>query len=644
MTIEGLTDATQTRQAAEALAGKVGRVVEGKAYGLDEQGELIGDALFSTLKGKWADILVRIGIAKPGNLGGRFVAALVGQDNFNLITKFNANPKEFSDNSILNAVKCLSRSEKSAVESDFDLLSAVDAELGRKDGKFKGWVKLSDFAPGRNGNAGRLLEMHRTLHEVVIPQRLQARQRVLDQVKQGEPTAAMRGEGVANWPEKTAPDGRPVVEQRKIYPDELRAAAWAIRAGSEDPGMASGVGDLREQDGEVTQLLKDTSGRHGRATARANTILTEFNVACRHIRAEFPQPTSEQANALVQKFREDYVAVLESEFNRLDSEDGARVRQDGERSAPIHDAGTQEGDLEAVERDPFVAREPIFYRAAVKKPDEANLEAGDWKAALRHMDTDTETMQTMQKWATKPDGPRVSFGGEAREEFEVRRSIADPPNVSAPRPAFPGDTPMRLGDVAAEANGKLAHIKDLFEEEDVLNFHQLVEFAKDLRAIYQSAEVLLHEKQEAAALAGHPNFAQHVETISEVLPILDSLKTSAPDRVKDVLSEFGWLMKATAERDLGVAQNRLEHPNAPENADYFQQFAEAYTMTVRDPDGGPGDYEGVPVTDFNTGEPYDARAEALSEAQSVARAAQRVIERLDQIEAFFKAPVAESDK
>ncbi|MDD9963681.1 MAG: hypothetical protein OXU70_16510, partial [Gammaproteobacteria bacterium] len=238
MTIENSAIAAQTRPAVESLVNNVQRVVDGKAYGINEQGDLIGDALRSSFRGKIADLLVRTGIAKPGNVGGRFAAALVGRENFNLIAEHRANPDQSERSSVLNAIATMSNIKRTAVQGDSDLMRVVGSEL---DSKLTARATLRELVPDGFSRAGKLMEMHKTLHEVVIPQRIRNRQIVLENIRYGQPTAAMRGE-LAPEPMRgeLAPDNRPVVQQNKVYPDELRAAARAIL----DPGLATGTGEL----------------------------------------------------------------------------------------------------------------------------------------------------------------------------------------------------------------------------------------------------------------------------------------------------------------------------------------------------------------------------------------------------------------
>ncbi|MCZ0944072.1 MAG: hypothetical protein OXJ53_13520 [Gammaproteobacteria bacterium] len=662
MTIENSAIAAQTRPAVESLVNNVQRVVDGKAYGINEQGDLIGDALRSSFRGKIADLLVRTGIAKPGNVGGRFAAALVGRENFNLIAEHRANPDQSERSSVLNAIATMSNIKRTAVQGDSDLMRVVGSEL---DSKLTARATLRELVPDGFSRAGKLMEMHKTLHEVVIPQRIRNRQIVLENIRYGQPTAAMRGE-LAPEPMRgeLAPDNRPVVQQNKVYPDELRAAARAIL----DPGLATGTGELGRE-GQDAVALGQVSGGGRRAssaaTARAESILTEFNRACQLIRAESPKG-GDEALERVEKFRKQYVAVLEQEFNRSDAEDGARTRREGAISRPVHDAGVHQSELDREAKTPFVAKEPFrqegsaheAFRQAADKPIEVAL-----RDAIDQFDVGLEKMG--ERAASRLEGGKsVSFGVESRQEFAMRHSTAEFANIDVPQPEFPGAAPFKTrGNAESQTTKSLDHIEALLDPErgyashmsgktitpmqlreladpdnaDPLNFHQLTDFAQELKSVFLSKDTGPADRAKAAHLAGHPNFAQHLDTIKHVLPILDSLKTEhGSANSENAYQIVAPVMRSVAEAELAQAQDRLDRPDAPENAEWYQSYEDAFIMDVADPDR-PG--ETRPVAAGN------GRAEAMAEAQSVVKEAQGVIKRLDAIDAHFGGPepIAETD-
>ncbi len=659
MTIENSAIAAQTRPAVETLVNNVQRVVDGKAYGIDEQGELIGDALRSSFKGKVADLLVRTGIAKPGNLAGRLAAGLVGREEFNLIAAHRANPDQFAKSSVANAIAVMSDIKRAAVHDDSDLLRVVGTELSKLTAR----VALRELVPDGASRAGRLMDMHQALHEVVIPQRIHNRQMVLEDVREGRPTAAMRGELAppTGMRGEQAPDGRPVVEQSKIYPDELRAAARAIS----DPGLATGTDELGRE-GQQAVLLRQVSGAgrraSGAATARAESILTEFNRACQLIRSEFAEG-GEEAQGRVEQFRKQYLEVLEQEFNRMDAEDGARTRRDGAVSRPVHDAGVLQSELDEEAKTPFV-RERAIVNVGTTAAKAGVEPTGDaFQDALNQLDATFEKADERVARRSGEASKSVAFGGESRQDFAMRRSMAEFPNVDMPKREFPGDAPVETranvqsplaqslnhiealldpeGVYAAEMAGKDIEPKQIWQladpdNSDDLNFHQLAGFAKELNAAFLNKDTEPANRAKAARLAGHPNFAQHLDTIKLVLPILDRLK-AAPggESSENAYQLVAPVMRNVAQAELSRAQDRLDRPDAPENAEWYESFEDAFTMKVADSDS-PGETRSTQVPDINNpGKTFDGRTEARAEAMSVVKDAQKVIQLLDAVDAYF---------
>ena len=68
-------DSSGVRGRIDTLTANLQRVQAGKAYGIDKDGALIGEALKSSFKGKVVNFLVARGIARQGSLGGRIVAS-----------------------------------------------------------------------------------------------------------------------------------------------------------------------------------------------------------------------------------------------------------------------------------------------------------------------------------------------------------------------------------------------------------------------------------------------------------------------------------------------------------------------------------------------------------------------------------------
>lgn len=597
MPISSITNTPEARQAVVKLVRNVRDVARGKAYGIDEQGQLIGDAVRASFKGKVVDALVRAGIARPGNLLGRIAVGLVGADNFKMITEARTQSESFNRSSLLNAINCLSRSELSGVAGDFDLTRQVKTKI---DSDLTLRLTLAQLVTGKRGGAGELLRVHHDLHHVILPQRLAARRRVLEQVANHQPTAAMRGE-VADGPlEPSAAD-----DPTRVYPDELRAAARAIR----DPRLATG---LRELDHEAVAALglHQVSGRRGAAAGRANAIVAEFNRACHHIRAQ--EPDNDAAVEAVERFRWDYLATLEAEFHRMDEEDGARVRADGTVATPKRAAGASESDLESIAREPFRAKQPI-------RPP---------------------TFGATAKTASQG----VSFGGETLRDFAMGRSVRESGDREFARTAFPGDAPVDTHDIVGRVQSTLEEIAALHEDAHASgNLHQLLDFAQDLQRIVQQPEIAESQKSEARKLAGHPSFAQDIDTIGVVLPILARDKETPASA--EALRLVQPVMRHVAETELARAQSILDQPDAPENAQYFRDYEEAFTMEVASGNEAAGgrEVQQQPVIDDRTGKALDPRAEALGDARLRARTANRVLEQLQAVESFLAEGKAITD-
>ena len=151
-------------------------------------------------------------------------------------------------------------------------------------------------------------------------------------------------------------------------------------------------------------------------------------------------------------------------------------------------------------------------------------------------------------------------------------------------------------------------------------------------------------KEKAAALAGHPDFAQDLDSISVVLPILEKSKTTPVGA--NAIELVGPVMRHVAETELAKAKNILERPDAAENAEYFRSFEDAYQMDVAEQFGAEGDHQEArrtPVIQSDTGMAYDGRAEALKEAGAVVKTAQKVLSTLDSVETFLRDDVIFED-
>lgn len=298
---------SQAQQATRALVADLGRVQHGKALGLNEKGELIGEGLKSSFRGKVVDALVRAGIAKQGNLGGRLAIGLVGKENFDLLLTARKNPGSLERSTVQNAIAVFEGIQKRAAGSDFIQQSAV---VDRVYSSVSGNTPLSKLTRQGSPQGGKFHELHDALHNEVFPQRRAQRQATLDRVASGQPTDAMA----------------------KAYPDELRAAYRLI----ENRDVAQGDQELGDKQLDPIKQIK-TAGRGGKAVARATDIALEFNRAASLIRGN--AAAGEDPAAKVDAFRDEYLALIHDAFERRDVEDGQRLRIGGLTSAPIKEDG-----------------------------------------------------------------------------------------------------------------------------------------------------------------------------------------------------------------------------------------------------------------------------------------------------------------
>jgi len=532
-------------------------------------------------------------------------------------------------------------------------------------------VRSAIIDAGRDGAHLVTTEEAGRIQERIIKaelERAHARQMTLmslDDIRAGRPTPAMRGElapPVGSRGE-LAPDGRPVVESKRIYPDELRAAARAIS----DERLATGECDLKQQDLDAV-LLPQVSGAGNRsapaATARAASMLMEFNRACQLIHAQSPEG-HDQAVGRVKEFRKQYLEVLEREFNRMDAEDGARTRRDGAISRPVHDAGVEQSELDEQVRTPFAAEQPIpnvFGKNVAVEPT-----GDEVQDALNQFDALFDNDKMDQRMAKRLERPpkSVSFGGESQQDFPMRRSMAEFANVDMPQREFPGDAPFRTrGNDQSQDTKNLGHIEALLDPDGVYasetmgrditprqlreladpdnsethSLHQLVGFAKQLYDVARDKDTALADRTKAAQLAGHPHFAQDLGTIKYVLPILDRLK-DAPGHASSEKA-YGFVapvMRNVLQVELSQAQDRLDNPDSPANAEWYQSFEDTYTMEVADPER-PGETKSVATARDSQGKDIDWLAAAKEEAMSVAKDARKAIELMDNMDTYFADP------
>ena len=316
MAISGLESGAGLAAAnTETLVSNLTSVQQGKALGLDERGDLIGAGVKEGFRGKVVDLLVRSGIAKEGNLGGRLAAGLVGKDNFDLILDAHRNPKQYAKSTVSNALKVFEKIQNDAFGTDFVNREAIGSAIG---GKLSTNTPLRKLAHFGTANGGGIREVAATITKTLENQRAH-RQEVIDKTANGEPTDKIR----------------------KAYPDELRQAYRGISK----EGVATGEAQLRPDDrDDITFLF--TAGRESKAGERALGIVDEFNRAAALIHGQTPD--GQNASERVEAFRAQYLDALRSEFEYRDADDGQRLRDDGLASAPINDKKVKDGTTSSV--------------------------------------------------------------------------------------------------------------------------------------------------------------------------------------------------------------------------------------------------------------------------------------------------------
>ncbi|MCY3620193.1 MAG: hypothetical protein OXH68_00605 [Gammaproteobacteria bacterium] len=282
-------DSSTVRGRIDTLTANLRRVRAGKAYGIDEDGALIGEALKSSFKGKVVDLLVARGIAKQGNLGGRIAIALVGRQNFDLIRDAHADPGHRG--SIANALALIEKYELAGVDDaglDRDIASRVTSRVASD-------ITLS--TPLRALAGGRVADVHDAIWNDVVPRRLAWRAELANDVNNGNLTKSIADAG-------------------QVALDE---AARAILDGRTAPGQLT--------------TTRQASGGQGNFKNQAEHIVADYNQAVYAVRTSAAE--GEDADARVAAFTDRFLGVLKDQYESLDVADGIGPRIDGTVSRPI---------------------------------------------------------------------------------------------------------------------------------------------------------------------------------------------------------------------------------------------------------------------------------------------------------------------
>ena len=284
----------------DALVANARKVQDGKAYGIDHTGRLIGEALKCSFKGKIVDALVGAGLARPGSVLGYFAAGLVGQQSLDLIRRARSDPHH--RNTVANVLALFEHYETEGLSADPDLKHDVKTRI--REEFFPG-MSLRALTYGRGTTAGRILSLDEAIKAEVIPRRLAAPQRAADRIRSGEASEAMTN----------------------AHQAALSAVYQAI---AEDTSGEDGLHGFK-----FPRKLP-LSGGQGDFRYQAEALVREFNAATAHVRHTTPE--GQDADARVSTFRAAYLGALQARFEAIDAEDGMKLRMDGRESAPLKKA------------------------------------------------------------------------------------------------------------------------------------------------------------------------------------------------------------------------------------------------------------------------------------------------------------------
>lgn len=282
-------DSSDVRGRIDTLTANLERVRTGKAYGIDEDGALIGEALKSSFKGKVVDLLVARGMARRGNLGGRIAVALVGRQNFDLIRSAHADPGHRG--SIANVLALIEKYELAQVDDaglDHDIASRVTSRVASD---------ISMSTPLRALAGGRIAEVHDAIWNDVVPRRMAWRAELADNINNGNHTKSIADAGQV----------------------ALEEAARAILDGRTAPGQLS--------------TARQVSGGQGNFKNQAEHIVADYSQAAHAVRGSVAE--GEDADARVRAFTNQFIGVLRDQHEALDVADGIGPRIDGTVSRPV---------------------------------------------------------------------------------------------------------------------------------------------------------------------------------------------------------------------------------------------------------------------------------------------------------------------
>ncbi|MDD9963680.1 MAG: hypothetical protein OXU70_16505, partial [Gammaproteobacteria bacterium] len=512
-------------------------------------------------------LLVRSGIAKEGNLGGRLAAGLVGKENFDLILEARKDPKSFEKSTVRNALALFDRIQNAAAGADFTKREAVsDAVYSNISVN----TPLSKLTYSGTANGGKILEVAAAITEELANQQAH-RQEVIDKVAGGEPTDKIQ----------------------KAYPNEL---SQAYRWISEER-VATGEAPLAQWDTEDMTFLF-TAGRAGQAGRRVLEIVDEFNRSAALIRDG--APAGQDASERVEAFRAQYLEVLQGEFERSDVEDGQRLRADGQASAPVKEDG------------------------AASKIRFAGHETGTASGQP------AEEVRTYSKWDGIADAPstpseRAAFPGrdlEALGTIALRAQDTLDTIQELHQDALEANNFAQLDDFA---NDLKAISQSSARETDPSQKAQAAQLALTLLG-----ELSAPRQRDPEDLATRPAICDSHKGMRDCLMALQSHPRRDPEVVKDIRAlEAG--IRSAAEADLARTKDIAANPqNFPAFFEAYND-AYAMEVAGPGPVSEHGDVPLVETHVTKSGSELDSTNAALADLDSVRSDAGEVLKVLDRI-------------
>ena len=309
------------RSIGQALTTNLQKVQDGKAYAVDREGKLVGEALKASFKGKLVETLVNRGIAREGSIGGRIAVALVGKEDFQLIASSRrANVRS----SVSNTLHVLESWHTQQV--DGDLASKITGKI---------YSSLTADTPLRVLTGGKIEEVEDAILNKVIPERLAFRQGILDNINSGSPTQAARdaNQGALSMALNCIRDD--VQVGTREFSDRLSMASSMVTGGHARTNVRGDYSGREDVDGFALSV----SGRKNPDfLAQVTNIVSELSLAQEQAKLNLPgylARDDDRDQAIADNVKQQFTQVIEGRISEIDKRDGMHVRMDGEVSAPV---------------------------------------------------------------------------------------------------------------------------------------------------------------------------------------------------------------------------------------------------------------------------------------------------------------------